>query len=175
MPVKGCRSCQLGYRKTANTRRPIWCIRRPYGCCARRVRRTPTSTWTVPERAAFGVGLRRPAARKLAEMEQVSAPAITKMVSALESAGLAQREHSETDRRVVLVSATAAGRRLLEQGQPGFERSPYCLLTPQKRSCRLCARPRTLLRPGSRWPPVTALRRPPRRWPRSPRQTRAAV
>ena len=54
---------------------------------------------------------------KLAEMEQVSAPAITKMVSALESAGLAQREHSETDRRVVLVSATAAGRRLLEQGR----------------------------------------------------------
>ena len=47
---------------------------------------------------------------KLAELEQVSAPAITKMVSALESAGLAQREHSETDRRVVLVSATPAGK-----------------------------------------------------------------
>ncbi|HKN45484.1 MAG TPA: MarR family transcriptional regulator, partial [Propionibacteriaceae bacterium] len=33
---------------------------------------------------------------KLAELEQVSAPAITKMVSALESAGLARRERSET-------------------------------------------------------------------------------
>jgi hypothetical protein len=36
---------------------------------------------------------------KLAEVEQVSAPAITKMVTAMESAGLAQRERSETDRR----------------------------------------------------------------------------
>ena len=54
---------------------------------------------------------------KLAELEQVSSPAITKMVSALESAGLAQRERSETDRRVVLVSATPAGKRLLEWGR----------------------------------------------------------
>ncbi|HEX6759683.1 MAG TPA: MarR family transcriptional regulator [Propionibacteriaceae bacterium] len=65
---------------------------------------------------------------KLAEMEQVSAPAITKMVSALESAGLAQREHSETDRRVVLVSATAAGRRLLEQGRAARVRAIAALL-----------------------------------------------
>ena len=54
---------------------------------------------------------------KLAELEQVSSPAITKMVSALASAGLAQRERSETDRRVVLVSATPAGKRLLERGR----------------------------------------------------------
>ena len=54
---------------------------------------------------------------KLADLEQVSAPAITKMVGALESAGLAQRERSETDRRVVLVSATPAGKRLLERGR----------------------------------------------------------
>jgi len=54
---------------------------------------------------------------KLAELEQVSSPAITKMVSALESAGLAQRERSETDRRVVLVSATPAGKGLLERGR----------------------------------------------------------
>ena len=54
---------------------------------------------------------------KLAELEQVSTPAITKMVSTLESAGLAQRERSETDRRVVLVSATSAGEHLLERGR----------------------------------------------------------
>ena len=39
------------------------------------------------------------------------------MVTALESAGLAQRERPETDRRVVLVSATPAGKRLLESGR----------------------------------------------------------
>jgi DNA-binding MarR family transcriptional regulator len=54
---------------------------------------------------------------KLAELEQVSAPAITKMVTALESAGLAKRKRSESDRRVVVVSATPAGRRLLERGR----------------------------------------------------------
>jgi DNA-binding MarR family transcriptional regulator len=54
---------------------------------------------------------------RLAELEQVSAPAITKMVGALESAGLARRERSETDRRVVLVSATPAGKRLLQRGR----------------------------------------------------------
>jgi DNA-binding MarR family transcriptional regulator len=57
------------------------------------------------------------AVTKLAELEQVSAPAITKMVTALESAGLAKRKRSESDRRVVVVSATPAGRRLLERGR----------------------------------------------------------
>ena len=79
---------------------------------------------------------------KLAELEQVSAPAITKMVNALESAGLAQRERSETDRRVVRVSATPDGRLLGEAGRPECERSPPCLPTPPKRSCTPCARPR---------------------------------
>jgi DNA-binding MarR family transcriptional regulator len=54
---------------------------------------------------------------RLAELEQVSPPAITKTVAALESAGLATRTRSASDRRVVLVSATAAGRRLLERGR----------------------------------------------------------
>src|SRR5512132_1155653 len=65
---------------------------------------------------------------KLAELEQVSAPAITKMVGALESAGLAQRERSETDRRVVLVSATPAGKRLLERGRAARVRAIAALL-----------------------------------------------
>jgi DNA-binding MarR family transcriptional regulator len=65
---------------------------------------------------------------KLAELEQVSAPAISKMVSALESAALAKRSHSETDRRVVLVSATPAGKRLLERGRAARVRVIAALL-----------------------------------------------
>jgi DNA-binding MarR family transcriptional regulator len=65
---------------------------------------------------------------RLAELEQVSAPAITKMVGALESAGLARRERSETDRRVVLVSATPGGRRLLQRGRAARVRAIAALL-----------------------------------------------
>jgi DNA-binding MarR family transcriptional regulator len=65
---------------------------------------------------------------KLAELEQVSTPAITKMVSTLESAGLAHRERSETDRRVVLVSATPAGEHLLERGRAARVRAIARLL-----------------------------------------------
>jgi DNA-binding MarR family transcriptional regulator len=65
---------------------------------------------------------------KLAELEQVSAPAITKMVSALESAGLVQRERSETDRRVVRVSATPDGKRLLERGRAARVKAIAALL-----------------------------------------------
>jgi DNA-binding MarR family transcriptional regulator len=54
---------------------------------------------------------------RLAELERVSPPAITKLVDALESAGLARRDRSTEDRRVVLVQATPAGRRLLERGR----------------------------------------------------------
>ncbi len=54
---------------------------------------------------------------RLAELERVSPPAITKTVGALVGAGLATRTRSESDRRVVLVAATPAGRRLLERGR----------------------------------------------------------
>lgn len=54
---------------------------------------------------------------RLAALEQVSPPAVTKTVSALEAAGLAERTRSRDDRRVVMVSATPAGRRLLERGR----------------------------------------------------------
>lgn len=56
---------------------------------------------------------------RLAAMEQVSAPAITKTVAALERDGLAERARSAADRRVVLVRATAKGRTLLERGRAG--------------------------------------------------------
>jgi DNA-binding MarR family transcriptional regulator len=57
------------------------------------------------------------AVSELARIEQVSAPAVTKLVDGLERDGLAVRQRSTEDRRVVLVAATAAGRALLEQGR----------------------------------------------------------
>ena len=54
---------------------------------------------------------------QLAISEQVSAAAITKTVTALEASGLARRERTTSDRRVVLVRATAKGRTLLERGR----------------------------------------------------------
>jgi len=53
----------------------------------------------------------------LARAEQVSRPAITRTVGALEEAGLVRREGVAEDRRQSLVSATTAGRRLLEAGR----------------------------------------------------------
>lgn len=51
---------------------------------------------------------------QLAEAERLTAPAITRTVSLLEEQGLVKRKRSATDRRVVTVRATAAGRRLME-------------------------------------------------------------
>ena len=89
---------------------------------------------------------------KLAELEQVSSPAITKMVSALESAGLAQRERSETDRRVVLVSATPAGKRLLERGRAARVRAIAALLADATEAQLQTLRAASdVSRPDSRW------------------------
>ena len=65
---------------------------------------------------------------RLAEIEQVSPPAITKLVTALQEAGLVDRERAAGDRRVVLVTATAAGRRLLEKGRAARVRAVARLL-----------------------------------------------
>jgi DNA-binding MarR family transcriptional regulator len=54
---------------------------------------------------------------RLAAAEQVSPPAMTKTVAALERAGLVRRDRDDTDRRVVLVTATDAGRDLLTRGR----------------------------------------------------------
>lgn len=54
---------------------------------------------------------------RLAEVEMVSRPAITKAVNALVDLGLARRERSDSDRRRVLVHATGKGRRLMEEGR----------------------------------------------------------
>jgi len=53
----------------------------------------------------------------LSRAEQVSRPAITRTVGALEEAGLVRRASVAADRRQSIVSATAAGRRVLEAGR----------------------------------------------------------
>jgi DNA-binding MarR family transcriptional regulator len=65
---------------------------------------------------------------RLAAIEQVSPPAVTKTVAALEAAGLAARTRSPHDRRVVLVAATPAGRTLLEKGRAARVRAVARLL-----------------------------------------------
>ncbi|MEO1240387.1 MAG: MarR family winged helix-turn-helix transcriptional regulator [Pseudomonadota bacterium] len=54
---------------------------------------------------------------RLAEMEQVSPPAISRIVTALEKAKLALRKRNADDARVVVVSATPNGKRLVEEGR----------------------------------------------------------
>lgn len=51
---------------------------------------------------------------QLAEAEQVRAPSITRIVAALEAAGLVARESPESDRRVTYVRATKRGRDVLD-------------------------------------------------------------
>jgi len=54
---------------------------------------------------------------RLAEMERVTPAAITKLVTALERAGLATRVRDGSDRRVVRVEATEEGKELLLRGR----------------------------------------------------------
>jgi DNA-binding MarR family transcriptional regulator len=53
----------------------------------------------------------------LARSEQVSAATMSRLVTALERKGLVAREAHATDRRAVVVRATAEGRRVLERGR----------------------------------------------------------
>ena len=53
----------------------------------------------------------------LADVEQVKAPTMTRIVDALERAGLAQRLRDADDRRKLSIAATAAGNRLMQQGR----------------------------------------------------------
>jgi DNA-binding MarR family transcriptional regulator len=54
---------------------------------------------------------------QLARAEQVSRPAITRIVTALEAAGLAERAQVVGDRRSTVVTATASGRAAMEQAR----------------------------------------------------------
>jgi len=53
----------------------------------------------------------------LARAEQVRPPTITKVVAALEEAGLVARDVDANDRRIVRVKTTAHGGRLLQEGR----------------------------------------------------------
>jgi DNA-binding MarR family transcriptional regulator len=54
---------------------------------------------------------------ELARAEQVAAPTVSRLVDALEAAGLAARRPDARDRRVVRVHPTAAGSRLMQRGR----------------------------------------------------------
>ena len=56
-------------------------------------------------------------ASQLAAAEQVTPPAITRIVTALEEEGLSRREPVPGDRRLVRVRATARGTRVLRAGR----------------------------------------------------------
>jgi DNA-binding MarR family transcriptional regulator len=53
----------------------------------------------------------------LARAEQVSAPTMTRLIQRLEAEGLVETRRDEADRRVIHVSATAAGTKLLRRGR----------------------------------------------------------
>jgi DNA-binding MarR family transcriptional regulator len=53
----------------------------------------------------------------LAAAEQVRPPTMTRIVAALERAGLVTRQPDPGDRRQIAISATPTGRRLLEEGR----------------------------------------------------------
>jgi DNA-binding MarR family transcriptional regulator len=54
---------------------------------------------------------------RLAEIEQVRSPTMTRIVTSLETAGLVTREPHPDDARSTLVAATASGRDLLLEGR----------------------------------------------------------
>ena len=53
----------------------------------------------------------------LADAEHVRAPTMTRIVAALEQAGLVRKEPGREDRRSVTISATPAGRRLMQRAR----------------------------------------------------------
>jgi DNA-binding MarR family transcriptional regulator len=61
---------------------------------------------------------------------------MTKTVTALEDAGLATRTRSATDRRAVVVAATAKGRAVLERGRAARVRTIAALLAPLSKADR---------------------------------------
>jgi len=86
----------------------------------RRVRRSDTLMGVSPARASVLSVLVFGGPRtigELAELEQVRPPTMTRLVTGLESEGHAVRKPDASDGRVVVVHATAKGRRVLERGR----------------------------------------------------------
>jgi DNA-binding MarR family transcriptional regulator len=73
---------------------------------------------------------------ELADSAGIAAPTATRQVDGLEKAGVIRRERSESDRRTVLVSLTADGRRRLKRKHKelaGRRRRMYQNLEPGER------------------------------------------
>jgi DNA-binding MarR family transcriptional regulator len=71
--------------------------------------------------------------RSLARKLRLSRPSITSAIGTLERAGLVQRKRSTDDKRLVSVTLTAAGRRLVRKAQSALHR---CELTLTARLSR---------------------------------------
>ena len=86
----------------------------------RRLRREDTATGLAPARLSalsvlvFGGPM---SLTRLAEIEQVKAPTMTKVVQALEAEGLVRRDSNPDDKRGTVLAATAKGRRIMEEGR----------------------------------------------------------
>lgn len=86
----------------------------------RRARLADTTSGLSPERLSLLSVLVYAGPRtmgQLARAEQVSRPAITRIVTALEDAGLAERAQVAGDRRSTVVTATASGRSAMEEAR----------------------------------------------------------
>jgi DNA-binding MarR family transcriptional regulator len=86
----------------------------------RRVRREDAGAGlTAPQLSALSVMVFRGSLTlgELAHAEQVRPPTITRIVAELEAAGLAVRAPRPSDKRVTVVTPTARGQRLLEEGR----------------------------------------------------------
>ncbi|HSE12542.1 MAG TPA: MarR family transcriptional regulator [Rudaea sp.] len=105
----------------------------------RRVRREDAAMGLPPAQASalsvlvFG-GARTLSA--LAQTEQVKAPTMTRIVDALERAGLARRQADARDRRKLSIAATAAGVRVMQQGRARRVKALARLLSSLGRSQR---------------------------------------
>ena len=86
----------------------------------RRLRREDTAIGLAPARLSalsvlvFGGPT---SLTRLASVEQVKAPTMTKVVQALEAEGLVRRESNLQDKRGTVLAATAKGRRIMEEGR----------------------------------------------------------
>ncbi len=83
----------------------------------RRARTADQTTGLSPERLSLLSVLCFAGARTVGELagaEMVSAPAISRILNPLEEAGLVRRERATSDRRRVIVHATAKGRRMMD-------------------------------------------------------------
>lgn len=86
----------------------------------RRARTVDRQTGLSPERLSLLSVLAFAGPRtmsELAQAEMVSRPAITRIVKALESRGLVERQSDTADRRRVVLRATRRGRRIMERGR----------------------------------------------------------